>query len=169
MQALQTVFSIAYDEITRAGIQPAPKANITVKYSHGKKTLGVCKRLDHNSYQISISKHITTSYRAVIITMIHEILHTAKDCFNHGHTWQRHAHRINTLYGYNISRTANKAELGLQTNESDYSYKITCNKCGNAFYRLRESKLTKYPSLYTCKCGGKLTVTNLQQQQQAGN
>lgn len=171
MQALKTVFNIAYDEIEKAGITTLPpKANITVKYSHGKKTLGVCKRLGHNRYQISISRHITTSYKAVIVTMIHEILHTAKDCFNHGRTWQRHASRVNAVYGYSISRTVNKAELGLPTNEADYNYKITCGQCGKAFYRLRESKLTKHPFLFTCKCGGKLSVTKLHQaEQQAGN
>lgn len=164
MKSLQTVFSVAYDEITKAGITTLPpKTSISLKYSRGRKTLGSCSKLSSGRYQISISKYITTSYKAVKITMIHEILHTAKDCMNHGATWQRHADKVNRTYGYSISRVANMEELGLaQMTRSAFKYKITCCQCSTAFYRIRESKLIQYPYLYRCgKCGGDLTVTRL--------
>ena len=38
-------------------------------------------------------------------------------------------------------------------------YKIVCNNCGQAIYRLRRCKLTDHPESYRCSaCGGRFTV-----------
>lgn len=42
---------------------------------------------------------------------------------------------------------------------SAYKYIITCDCCGSKIFRSRSCKLTNYPNLYICKCGGSLHVT----------
>ena len=90
-------------------------------------------------------------------TMLHELLHTCDGCMNHGYRWQALANKVNNTYGYNVKRTTSYEEAGIKDMRiRTAKHKIVCEKCGKAVYRMRESKLTKYPNCFRCQCGGDL-------------
>lgn len=88
-------------------------------------------------------------------TLAHEILHTCWGCRNHGARWKEYAKRMNEGFGYFITRTETCERLGVENKKTD-RHLVVCTKCGAEFRRSRESKLTKKPELYHCKCGGAL-------------
>jgi predicted SprT family Zn-dependent metalloprotease len=94
---------------------------------------------------------------SLIQTLIHEILHTCENCFNHGKQWKRYADIINTKYNLNVSRLNSQQSLGL-SEIMPIKHKFICNNCGTVVTRTRDSKFTQHYSKYICKrCGGKFT------------
>lgn len=90
-------------------------------------------------------------------TIMHEILHTVDDCFNHGNKWKTMADKVNRAYGYNIKRCTSSEEKGLESVKINYNknYVITCEKCGATVIKHRMSNFVKYPYCYSHKgCGG---------------
>ena len=80
--------------------------------------------------------------RIIKNTIIHELIHCIPYCNDHGEKFKRYAEYINEKLGYNISRLGNKKEDYIKSNikyeEAEvYNYKITCEKCGQTFYRKR--------------------------------
>lgn len=96
---------------------------------------------------------------AVESTMIHELLHTCKNCGNHGREWKRLAGIVNEAYGYNIKRTDSADDKGgIDLKASKAKHKVICEKCGVIIYRTRDCNLTKYTNHYRCSCGGTLKL-----------
>lgn len=106
-------------------------------------------------------------------TIIHELLHSCKNCMNHGKEWQYLANKVNRTYGYNIKRVSSANDKGL-TEESQKEqinaeieklqnrkhYEIICQNCGYKYIRYKESKIVQHPEYYRCGvCHGKLKVT----------
>lgn len=82
---------------------------------------------------------------------------TVKGCMNHGTTWQRHASKMNRLFGYDISRTSTYSELGLERPKAKYV--IQCVDCNNEILRFKKSKIVTHINHYVCgKCNGKLKL-----------
>jgi predicted SprT family Zn-dependent metalloprotease len=126
------------------------------------KRLGQCsKRGDKYFIQIS-SYTITEDLKVVRETLAHEILHTAKDCMNHGEMWKRYANKMNRIYGYDITRAKNIASFGITKPTVNHltNYTLKCQgTCGQVIHRHRKSKLITHTHLFRCaKCGGKLLV-----------
>ena len=79
-------------------------------------------------------------------TIMHELIHSMKDCMCHTGRWKIVAQRINYEYNYDISRT---------TYHSDYhqfrttakpkikKYKVTCNNCGQIWNYCKQAKIVK--------------------------
>ncbi len=94
---------------------------------------------------------------AILQVLVHEVLHTCPTCSNHDYRWQFYANLMNQHYGYNIQRTDNFSNLGLE-DDRQVKYWVICNRCGKRFARLKRSAVTDYPERYRCQCGGTLRV-----------
>lgn len=127
--------------------------------TRAKTRFGGCKKYvkkgrEHFLIEIGSALSICDD-KKILEIIIHELLHTAPNCHNHGMQWKKYAGIMNNVYGYNIKRTATYDEIGIDKN-IEYRYAIQCEKCGNKIYRQKKSKLVKEYYNYKCSCGGKL-------------
>lgn len=132
--------------------------NISPKVVINKRAqnrFGCCK---YSPFECTIEiaeKLLYASEKACRQTLAHEVLHTCYGCRNHGARWKSYAARMNTAYGYNITRVGSCEELGVE-NTAVVRYILRCEKCGGEIKRTRLSKLVNHPEMYRCKCGGRL-------------
>lgn len=131
--------------------------------TRAKSRLGACKKTGLNSFEISISKFIledNVDTQVLKNTIMHELLHTVKGCFTHKGKWKLLSQIINETYPeYNIKRTINLKEVGVEINgkEPTFRYVLKCEKCGCEIKRQKLSKAVINYKNYRCgKCGGKL-------------
>ncbi len=103
------------EEIAALGI---PIGNITSWSinSRAKSRWGQCRMEVDGTYSIQISevllKDDRVSEKACKETMIHEILHTGKDCMKHRGKWKAYATMMNGRYGYKIKRVSSSKDKG---------------------------------------------------------
>lgn len=130
--------------------------------TRAKRKWGDCKRINDDSFVISISEELLSkgTKRGIKQTIMHELLHTIDGCFNHQQKWKMIADYVNKKCNYDIQRTNTAEELGLseeeKLNKSKYIFK--CEKCGQTVYRTRKSKFTENYKKYFCAnncCYGK--------------
>lgn len=125
------------------------KKTRVVKIYKNRKVISYEK---YDLHHIEISKWVMDLNDDIIKnTIIHELIHCIAKCNNHGLEFKKYASYINEKLGYNISRLGDKKEdfknSNIQINEENkFKYKITCQKCGQTFFRIRLSKnfLNKY-------------------------
>ena len=122
-------------------------------------TWGRCKKLSGNRFEIEISSRLLAdgvSHEALMDTMLHEILHTCKGCFNHGELWKRYAARLNSI-GWSIQRCTSCEEKNIERVPKNYKYRVTCEECGDVWHYSRRggvvSSLQRNPHSCTCHCG----------------
>ena len=85
-------------------------------------------------------------------TIVHELLHTIKGCFNHGSKFQNMCYRINRLHPELKLQTGTPAEdvdVTLPIKEPKMTF--TCNKCGKVYNWFRKPKYSS--DNYCCSCG----------------
>ena len=140
---------------------------VQISFDRAKKRWGLCSyNLLTDTYTISITNRLnidSVSDKSIKSVIIHELLHTCPQSMNHSVQWKRYADIVNKNTEYNITRTSNAKELGVDKiiKNTTYKYKITCNKCHSVNLRMKASNITKYPSLYHCRCGGTIKVETL--------
>ena len=169
---LKELFNECICELNGIGFEKLIAANIHYNISrNAKRRLGNCHREtlinDEYYFTISISEWLLLNFNDDTIknTIMHELLHTIKDCFNHGYMWQRYANMVNEKLGYNIKRVSSVSNL-CEKNGIDYvgfadnlhRYKITCGKCGMTHYkdRLTNKRIKQYTTgcMRHRTCGG---------------
>lgn len=134
-----------------------------VANTRAKKRWGQCKAIP-GGYSININAILLderNDEQGLKETIIHELLHSCKDCMNHGSKWNYLAQKVNSAYGYNIKRINSAAEKGVSEETRPYmeKYTVKCNKCGYIYTRARKTKLIQYPEHYRCGCcGGSLSL-----------
>ena len=116
------------------------------------RTWGRCKRFatysqgEEYTFTIEISSRLlkdNVSDDATKNTIIHEILHTCKNCQNHGMQWQKMAEEVNKHYPkYNIKRTTSHTEKGI-SEEDEYKYVIECNLCHRKWKYRRKTRVVE--------------------------
>ncbi|MFV0517078.1 MAG: SprT-like domain-containing protein [Aminipila sp.] len=134
--------------------------------TRAKSRFGCCKKIKsgfRERFEIELSNRLIDCKPMVIKqTLAHELMHTCPGCANHGELWKKYCKKMNEAYGYNIKRTDTAEQLGIAEKldskqiELKENYIVICKKCGNKVARTRMSNVIKHPSLYRCKCGGKL-------------
>jgi len=119
---------------------------------------GNCKKIGKNTYEIRINTALfeTADDHNIKTTIIHELLHSCKDCMKHTGQWKVYANKVNKYLGYNITRCTSASEKGVAS-IIPYKYKVVCEDCGNETYYTRETKAirTKCKGYYCGKCKSK--------------
>ena len=87
--------------------------------TRAKNRWGQCERVSSilNCFTININCMLLdekNSEQALIDTLMHELLHTCKGCFNHKNEWKRLAEKVNKIYNYNIKRTYSPVDYGIE-------------------------------------------------------
>ncbi len=160
MRDLQVYTDMCLKEVTDAGIEYGKIEEFIVN-TRAINRYGRCTRKPGGTFVIQISKYLLDErvpVNELKNTIIHEILHTCKDCFNHGNAWKNEADIMNRKYGYNISRTGSCSDFVMVVEEEHpYKYFIKCKECGKVYKKRRKCNLIEHPGWYRCgRCGGKL-------------
>lgn len=104
-------------------------------------------------------------------TILHELLHTCKDCMDHGSRWKRYAAMVKKAYGYDIARTSTYEEKRIvpgTMKEREYKYKLECKHCGVVWKYKRMCPTVKHWKWMRCgRCDGKLTLSTLDGEKEA--
>lgn len=106
----------------------------------------------------------------LIETLIHELIHTAPGCQNHGAKWKAYVAKINKAYGYTIETRNSDDDKGISNEckaeriaarEAKRKYEVSCRECGRVVGRwARPSKVWLHAYNYRCGyCKGKLIHT----------
>lgn len=128
-----------------------------------KARVGACKINKERGkveFLIEISSMVLHCKKEEIETIIiHELLHTCKDCFNHGKKWKEYCLIVKDQLGYEITSTINYEKLGLEKERTKKGtvYVVSCSGCGQEYMRKRICPLVRNPENYKCgKCGKRL-------------
>ena len=91
-------------------------------------------------------------------TIHHELLHTCRGCMNHTGKWAQLADRVNSAYGYRISRLSSPSEGIIPPDLLPQPrYILRCVSCGSQINRQKQSAAVLHPERYRCaSCGGRL-------------
>jgi predicted SprT family Zn-dependent metalloprotease len=118
--------------------------NLDIKYGNIEKiytnskfstTLGYCKKTnDSNTFVIEIAPHLlneSLDKNVLKEIIIHELLHSCKNSYNHGKNWQELANKVNNAYPqYNIHSSIHIEEFDKYYVNKKFKYILVCNKCG---------------------------------------
>ena len=137
---------------------------VEVKLNYrAKNRFGQCRRNNvTNTYSLNFNYLIfddNANDVAIMNTIIHEILHTCKDCMTHKNEWKRLADYVTRNTKYTITRTNSYSDFGIEKpkKEKKHNYVFVCEGCGQVIIRERASKFTKNYHNYRCgKCGSDL-------------
>lgn len=158
MHNLQNCYDLVFKEIIEAGIQPGNIKSIEIKqgeYSFIARCTRTEEKLDNyvlkREFTIEVCERLLQDdipLKSVKDIIAHEILHTCKNCFNHGKLWKEKAEILKAKKGYHVERTTKNMDLG--NYKPQYKYSIRCRNCGNVFYRRRQSDIIKNPQKHQC-------------------
>lgn len=150
---LKSLFSEVMSDMDSLCIPYSKKLSFRIN-SRAVRRRGACKKKD-GGFVIELSVHCLNDPDQEIKNVIaHELIHTCKNCFNHGTAFKQYMELINTK-GYSVSTTYTSEAPEIEQNAK---YKIVCKSCGNTIYRMRMSEIIKHPQNYKCTCGGQLEV-----------
>lgn len=162
MKNYMEMFNKAMDVVHDLGIETGNITDVKLNY-RAKNRFGQCRKHNAtNTYSLNFNYLIFDDDAddvAIMNTIIHEILHTCKDCMTHKNEWKRLANYVTANTEYTISRTNSYADFGLEPpkREKKHNYVFYCEDCGQVFIRERSSKFTRNYHAYRCgKCGGEL-------------
>lgn len=128
-QKLLDKIGVPYGEVTKIKIN-----------SKARSRWGQCRRLSPEKFEIEISSRLLeegVSQKTLWNTMLHELLHTAPGCMNHGSKWKAYAAKVNA-WGYEIKTSATSKELNIPDDPTEFRYHIICESCGiTSRYRVK--------------------------------
>lgn len=122
---------------------------------------GHCHHITGRLFVISINKLLIDKKNETGLrnTIIHELLHTCPECYNHGREWVNLTKKIKRLLGITVNEKSTYHDLGIDIadyiNTRSYKYVIQCKECGECYFRKRKSDFVINYDKYRCrKCGG---------------
>lgn len=163
-EQVQEMFKRAQRVALDAGVPISDRIDPVIKFAKATSWLGMCLHCSIGIYKhyIRISEyHLNDDEQDVFGTLLHELIHTVKDCNNHGPNFKYWARVLTEVTGIKIGRTGNSKACSevrrIKTARSN-GHLVKCEDCGCQWYRTRHSNLTLHPEHYHCRCGGKLTL-----------
>ena len=115
MKDFNRLITESMKEVTHVGIKPGNITSWTIN-KRAKSRWGLCKQNPDKTFEIQIAEALLTDDRitekSCKETIIHEILHTCKNCMKHTGQWKYYAEVMNQVYGYNIKRITTGMEKG---------------------------------------------------------
>ena len=120
------------------------------------KSYGNCCRkiiMGTKTFNISLNERLVQygTDHDIKEVLLHELIHTINDCFNH--RWQ-FKNKAWTMYRYlkydALNKQYDKTILNRQSKQERAKYVIKCTGCGQTIYRERKSIFVEHPEKYTC-------------------
>lgn len=165
MKDLNATYENCKSLLESMGIECGEITSVTVN-PRFTRSLGRCHRSRHTNfhpwrYRLEFSPVLMTdacTQKEFENTMLHELLHTVEDCFDHTGKWKRLAESVNARYGYHIQRCSdNAAAQAYHAAHKVNRYTCVCEKCGHEWHYQRMCNTVKYANRYThTGCGGHL-------------
>lgn len=150
-------------EILRSFRIEMPENNqYDVDYINMMHTLGQTKKHTAYSpcddrYTIMLNKDFMKHCKPeeVHCTIMHEVIHTAPDCMNHGHEWKAIAEMVNKHYSFLPNTRTSSYDDWSKHSALTAKYVATCLYCGHAYSWERSSKAFKCckEGRARCQCG----------------
>lgn len=167
MKNLMEMFDYGMEVVETCGIETGIITDVSIN-TRAKKRFGQC-RYNHatGTYSINIARFILDDDiddKAVMETIIHEILHTVEGCMNHGKKWKSLGKIVEREFGYKITTTDSYSKFSaslaeerkVERNTKKNNYVFKCEHCGQYIRRERFSNFVQRYTHYTCGiCGGK--------------
>ena len=156
---LNEMLATAIQQVKDTGIKPYDRIIPEVRLYPARSYFGLCRyRKNIDSYEITISEyHLDNPKKAVMETLIHEVLHTTEDTHAHCNRWKEYVAMMNEKYGYNIKSSSSKNGHILPKSKEKVKYIIQCTNCGKEYKRKRKSKAITQTERYRCGiCRGRL-------------
>lgn len=121
------------------GYKPINPEKISVKINKRfKRTYGRCdKRGDNFTIQINEKYLRVADSKNVHQTIMHEVIHTLPDCFDHGTIWKSVAQKINKEFDFSISRLSHDPNYYSVLKEEKRKYVVFCPDCNKIIARYR--------------------------------
>ncbi len=134
-----------------------------VRLSKAKRQWGSCKmskKYGEYKFYISISENCFSEpdyINFIKNTMAHELIHTVKECFNHGKVFKYYSGVVSKL-GYIVTvKSDSKVVKNDAKKFNDANHILKCTVCGQLYYRYRFPKDKSYINKIACgKCKGRL-------------
>ena len=157
---------IPYTEPKSIKVNPRYKKWGACKMHTTEDIYGACLHID---YHIEINPVLLDKRNGkygLYETLLHELIHTCPNCFNHGKLWSAYARKVNKAYGYEISRVSSARDKKCseevidelnRKNKAKIKYVIACKKCGKIVDQRKSANadIVKRPWAYRHKnCGG---------------
>lgn len=114
MRDLELITLACMEKLDKLGIPYGNILEVTIN-TRAKSRWGQCRHCAEG-HKINISARLlddSTDIRGLENTILHELLHTAPGCNNHGAVWKAYAEKVNAAYGYNIKRASTAYEKGV--------------------------------------------------------
>ena len=149
---------------------PYAKNSFVKVNTRSKKRWGRCAyKNEFDAYEIQVNVDLLderNSLNGLRSTILHELIHTCKDCMNHGVVWKQYASIVNANTAYKVKRTTSTDDKGIvyhRVNEHKPKYIISCPACGHEWYFERANKRVKLAAHCICPyCNTHgLNVTNI--------
>ena len=165
MHNIQSIYQDCYNKVVDLGIVPGNIIGVSIN-KRFSRCYGKCitMRIYDRSTRETVELTHTIEIAGFLIndnvplscienTMFHEILHTCKDCQNHGKNWQYYASMINRAYGQHVGTYATTEEMKYapkRKTPTQPKWTITCDDCGKEWFFTRKKPYFNYLNL--CKC-----------------
>ena len=175
MKNLSRLYSETLSEALSVGLDVSDKIVSIKVNSRLSRALGRCVQVWDAwnrcyVYKIEIQPNILADGLEDSIpknTIMHELIHTCKGCFNHGDEFQYRAGIVNRRLSYNVHTTTDSASLvaaGVTLKQHTDNYAVVCDKCGRTVkkYKRWSSTLERIGDFrHGGTCGGNLHVVSL--------
>ena len=118
---------------------------------------GLCEKTNiPKRFNLAFSERLLqASEKGVYTVILHELLHTCKDCFRHTGQWKFYANEVSNRLGYNITRTSSSKDLGVDFSSiPEGMFACVCNGCGSLVTRKTLKGIISLEKNYCCGCGG---------------
>lgn len=153
MRDLQKVAKECILKLKNIGI-PIQDENIVEIQFARTNALGKCILTLDNEYYIKIS-HLYDNEKVDICELedvvIHELLHTCRNCIKHTEKWMEYAKKVEDVYGYKI--ICQKTNYDIRHSDKIVLHRMKCSKC-IGYWDVREPKSWKRIQMgEKCYCG----------------
>lgn len=139
------------------------------------RTLGLCKDKGNNFFTIKINESFLRSAEPQSIhdTIMHEVIHTCKGCYNHGPEWHRVGNLVSKKFGFTITRTYNDSSYSQfmrNKKATRIRYQIGCPNCGiikecysptKVFLGVKQQEKTGQPRYRCNRCKNRNLYTQI--------
>lgn len=133
---IERVYKESYNELIALNI-PVNKAK--VKVASTSRLTGSCQKTDEG-YEIRIMKKLVEQDKIDLVksTMVHELLHTCEDTYQHDEKWREYVKIAEEHGHYGLYKTINMSEINNENKPTKRLYVCPC--CSLSYESVHEDE-----------------------------